>query len=238
MSGGEQAGSSFLKKRTKKLLSLWFSPVRNGGATGTRQSDKKFLLLFSKRSLLLACLLFAPTAQAQEAPVTAILGGLTAAMKAGKSSPFAARVASLAPVIDRGFDLAAILQASIGPRWSGFPPQQQAALATAFRDFTVATWVANFNADDGTRFEILPDRRAAGADIVVATRIIPPAGGPTRLDFVMHETQAGWKAVDMLVDGSISRVAVQRSDFRGLIRDGNPAPLIAMLQDKAAELAR
>ena len=54
----------------------------------------------------------------------------------------------------------------------------------------------------------------------------------------MRNTEGAWKAVDILVDGAISRTAVQRSDFRALLKDNDPGPLIANLKDKAAELAR
>lgn len=198
------------------------------------------MIRISRRAALLL-LLAAGTVQADDAastPVRAMLAGLAAAMKAGRATPFATRAAALRPAILACFDLAAILQASIGPRWSGFTAAQRAELADAFEAFTVATWVANFNADDGTRFELLPEQRNVGEDIVVETRIVPPAGDPTRLDYVMHRTAAGWRAVDMLVDGSISRVAVQRSDFRALLKDGTATPLIAMLREKSADLAQ
>jgi phospholipid transport system substrate-binding protein len=171
-------------------------------------------------------------------PVAALLDGLKAAMKAGRGVPFAARAARLGPIVEASFDLKTILVASVGPRWSGFGLVAQVALLAAFRDFTVATWVANFDADEGQRFEIDPDVRAVGADRVVTTRIVPANGEATRLDYVMRDIAGAWRAVDILVDGSISRAAVQRSDFRALLRDGNPAGLIQNLRDKAAELAR
>ncbi len=193
----------------------------------------------SRRAALLLALI-AGTARADEAaaaPVRGMLAALTAGMKAGRT-PFADRAAALRPAVLACFDLAAILQAAVGPRWSGFSAAQKTDLAEAFETFTVATWVANFNADDGTRVALLAEQRAVGEDVVVETSVIPPSGDPTRLDYVMRKTPAGWRAVDMLVDGSISRVAVQRSDFRALVKDGSAAPLIAMLQDKAAALAR
>ena len=51
------------------------------------------------------------------------------------------------------------------------------------------------------------------------TRIIQDNGEPIRLDYVMRQTDAGWRAVDILLDGTISRVAVQHSDFRALLHD-------------------
>ena len=46
-----------------------------------------------------------------------------------------------------------------------------------------------------------------------------------------------WKAVDVLLDGTISRVAVQRSDFRSLLGTGDAGALIASLERKAMDFA-
>jgi phospholipid transport system substrate-binding protein len=54
---------------------------------------------------------------------------------------------------------------------------------------------------------------------------------------VMLQTPAGWKAVDVLADGAISRVAVQRSDFRGLLANGGVAALVLSLERKVADLS-
>jgi phospholipid transport system substrate-binding protein len=59
----------------------------------------------------------------------------------------------------------------------------------------------------------------------------------TPLDYVMRAEDAGWKAVDILLDGSISRVAVQRSDFRSLLRPGDASALIESLQRKVDQLS-
>jgi phospholipid transport system substrate-binding protein len=47
----------------------------------------------------------------------------------------------------------------------------------------------------------------------------------------------GWQAVDVLTDGSISRVAVQRSDFRGLLMAGGVPALTKGLEHKVALLS-
>jgi phospholipid transport system substrate-binding protein len=43
--------------------------------------------------------------------------------------------------------------------------------------------------------------------------------------------------IDVLLDGTISRVAVQRSDFRGLLADGDASALVASLEQKIADLS-
>ncbi len=53
----------------------------------------------------------------------------------------------------------------------------------------------------------------------------------------MRPENGSWKAVDVLADGSISRVAVQRSDFRQLLADGTGQDLVASLTAKVASLS-
>ncbi len=195
--------------------------------------------MLTRRAVLVAAVAAAAPAWAEAGAVKPIEGfvqALLAGMRAGKATPFAQRAAALQPVLVAAFDLEAILKASIGVRWGTMAAEMQANLLQAFTNFSVATWVANFDSFDGERFEVLPETRTVGADEVVQTRIVPKQGDATRLDYVMRRTGATWKAVDILLDGSISRVAVQRSDFRGLLAKGEAA-LLEMLRSKAADLA-
>jgi phospholipid transport system substrate-binding protein len=171
-------------------------------------------------------------------PIAALDDGLLTVMKEGPTTPFPRRFAMLAPTIERVFDLPGILRACIGPRWAMLGAQDQAGLLEVFRRFTVASYVANFDNFAGERFEIAPDLRSLGTDQVVETRIVAP-GEITRLDYVMRQEADAWKAVDVLLEGTISRVAVQRSDFRGLLgSSGDVSALIASLQHKVADLSR
>ena len=83
-----------------------------------------------------------------------------------------------------------------------------------------------------------PDTRSLGnGDQVAQTRIISSSGESHELDYVMRQTAAAWKAVDVLADGSISRVAVQRSDFRRLVARGGGQALIDSLNQKTVDLS-
>jgi len=170
------------------------------------------------------------------APIAALNDVLLRIMRTGRVSPFAERARTLTPVIERTFDLNQILATSIGPRWPSIPAAQQARLLDVFTRYIVASYVANFDSYDGQRLEILPQTRAIGAEQVVSTEILPKNGDPRRIDYVMRQVNGGWRATDVLLDGTISRVAVQRSDFRSLIAAGDPAPLIASLEAKTTKL--
>jgi phospholipid transport system substrate-binding protein len=163
---------------------------------------------------------------------------LLAAMKAGGRTDFSHRFAMLAPAVDQAFDLPAVLSASIGLEWASLSQQQQGRLLDAFRRYTVASYVANFDNYAGQSFTVSPDTRSLGADrVVVKSRIAPVNGDATELDYVMKQTPSGWKVIDVLAAGSISRVAVQRSDFRHLLSKGGGDALVASLQRKTSDLS-
>jgi phospholipid transport system substrate-binding protein len=168
-------------------------------------------------------------------PAHQLIAGLLQIMKAGSASaPFPRRYDILASVIDETFDLTAILSESVGPAtWDSTPPDQQKALMDTFRRYTVSSYVSSFNQFNGQRFVINPETRSIGKEEVVETKIIPTSGDGHVLSYVMRETPAGWRIVDVLADGSISRVAVQRSDFRRLIREGGAEALSKSLKVKA-----
>ncbi len=171
------------------------------------------------------------------APIQALNEALVAVMKAGKKVRFRDRFEQLVPAIDRAFDLPGILRVSVGPQWATIDPAQKDTLLTVFRRFTVASYVANFDSYDGERFDIAPTLRTSGADQIVGTTMVPTKGDKVRIDYVMREEGNTWKVVDVLLDGTISRVAVQRSDFRALLERGGATALIVSLQAKIADLA-
>src|SRR6516165_7641175 len=93
---------------------------------------------------------------------------------------------------------------------TALPPDQQAALGDAFRRYTIASYVSNFDDYSGERFEVLPGVAAVGNDRVVKTQIVTASGQAHVLAYVMRQTGAGWRVVDVLAEGSVSRVAAQR----------------------------
>jgi len=171
-------------------------------------------------------------------PIRQLSDGLLRIMRAGSGTPFPQRFQMLTPEVDRAFDLSAVLQLSVGPTWSTLPPDQQTSLLAAFRRYTVANYVNNFDNYNGQRFDIQPDTKSLpNGEQLVQTKIVSASGDSHELDYVMRRASGGWKAVDVLADGSISRVAVQRSDFRRLVARGGAQALIQSLNQKTSDLS-
>lgn len=195
-----------------------------------------------RRVLMVGVLaMLAMPARAADGPAQAIAqlnDGLLQVMKAGRTTPFDKRVAILSPIVARVFDLPLLLQNSVGPaRWPSIPDAQKTQLMEVFGQFTVASYVANFDQFNGETFAIAADPRKVGKDVVVQTQLKGNGNENTRLDYVMSDAHGGWHVIDILLDGTISRVAVTRSDYRALLGQGDATRLIESLRGKVASLS-
>ena len=175
----------------------------------------------------------------EAAPITALNAALLTTMKASAAkASFQSRYDMLEPVVKQVFDAPVILKNSVGVLWMTLPAAQQQELATLFEQFTVASYVNGFNGYNGERFNVLPGETALGAKKIVKTQIVPRDGGsPTELDYVLAEDSAGWQVTDVLLNGTISKVAIQASDFASLVNAGDATQLIAALKTKIATLS-
>jgi phospholipid transport system substrate-binding protein len=204
------------------------------------------MMVASRRVLLAAAcsaVIFPGLAQAQSssasatAPIVAWNAALIAVMKAGDSTPFLRRYQMLAPTVDQVFDLQRIIRFSVGAYWGSLPQTQQQKLIQVFRSFIIATYVANFHTYSGEISSVSPTTRPVGAQQVVTSTLSKPSGDSLRIDYVMGQADGGWKVQDILLDGTISRVAVQRSDFTALLSQGDASQLIASLEQKVSTLS-
>jgi phospholipid transport system substrate-binding protein len=201
-------------------------------------TSRRGFLTGSLSLVLLPSLAFAQSAgNPVTAPIEQFSAVLLNVMKAGNSTPFPQRYQMLAPAVDATFDLERILRISVGSYWAGLPPDQQQRLLQVFRAFIVATYVSNFHSYRNRRIIVFPATRAVGSFQVVTSTINKPNRDPVRIDYVMGQSGGGWRVQDILLDGTISRVAVQRSDFASQLSAGNASRLIATLSQKVSLLS-
>jgi phospholipid transport system substrate-binding protein len=174
----------------------------------------------------------------EAAPVAALDAGLLATMQAGSAGQsFAARYAALDPVVKQTYNLPMVVQNSVGFSWPTLPAAQQQQLSALFEQFTVVSYVSQFTSA-GAKFVLLPKEKSLGANKIVETKIVPGDGSaPTELDYVVAGGPSNWQITDVLLNGTISQVAVHASDFSGLVSGGDAAPLIAALKTKITTLS-
>ncbi len=193
--------------------------------------------------IILALMVAAPVgglaATPEAMPIENLNAALIATMKAGSAKiGFKPRYDALAPVVRATLNLPLILRNSVGFRWPSLSSDQQQELAAAFERYTVSSYVDGFSHYSGQTIKVLAAEKALGPMKIVEFEIISSNGSaPVRLDYVMADGDTGWQVADVLLDGTISKVAVQTSDFSALVKRGDASALIAALRAKIANLS-
>jgi phospholipid transport system substrate-binding protein len=149
--------------------------------------------------------------------VRSFYGVLLSNMRDGRVLGESGRLARLAPVVDRTFDIPAMARLAVGPLWTNLNPAQQQQLIAAFGHYVAATYADQFDTYSGEQLQVT-GQRPHGADVVVETRIVKSKGEATRLDYLIRPDQGSRRISDVYLDGSISQLAVHRSEFHSILQ--------------------
>jgi phospholipid transport system substrate-binding protein len=183
--------------------------------------------------LLIAAPLAQPAAAASDPQdvVRSFYGVLLGNMREGRVLGESGRLARLAPVVDRSFDIPAMTRLAIGPSWASLTPAQQQQLIAAFGHYVAATYADQFDTYSGEQLQVTGER-PLGADVVVETRIVKSKGDVTRFDYLLRQDQGGRRISDVYLDGSISQLAVHRSEFHSILQREGVDGLVMALNRK------
>jgi|SRR5579859_6384999 len=191
-------------------------------------------------ALLLATVCVVPATAVGDpaAPVHKLCDTLIEVMKQGKDLGFKGRENKLRPVVGSAYDMNAVTKATLGLAANKLSPEDLAKLSDAYARFSVATYADQFSKWDGERFEIGEPHPGANGNTVVPSVIVTGDGSRTGIDYVVHETDGNWAIVDVLFNGSISQVAVRRSEFLPIYRQNGLDALVTQIDAKAAGMEK
>ena len=196
--------------------------------------------LWKTCAFALACLVAAaaPARAADPAAQTiqSFYNSLLDTMKHGPQLGMQGRYRALEPAVDATFDIPAMIQFIVGPRWSSMSAQDKSALTTAFRRMTVANYAANFQKYDGEQFNVDPNVQQRGPDKLVQTTLAAPGQKPIPLVYRMRNTSGSWKVIDVFLEGYVSELATRRSDFAATLASGGATALIAKINQLSDNL--
>ena len=178
----------------------------------------------------------AADADQADARVRAFYDVLLENMKRAQRTPVRARYEKLEPAVRSFFDLATMTRIAVGPAWTALGADDRQALQEQFARLTIATYASRFDAYSGERFEVDPAIETRGENRVVHSTLVQSKASPIALNYLMHSTGDGWKAIDVYLSGTISELATRRSEFGTLLRSGGPSALIDSLRQRADKL--
>jgi phospholipid transport system substrate-binding protein len=206
-----------------------------------RRPGRRVKIIFPCLAVVFAVVLFAVAAPASASgPQDAIRGfyaTLLTTMKAGPRLGENGRYAALAPVVRQVFDVPFMTRLAVGPDWAGLRPGQQQQVTTAFGRYIAATYADRFDRYSGEALQVGGEQVFAGG-YIVRTRIVKPTGDPVTISYLMRENAGTWQIADVYLDGTISQLATQRSEFHSILRREGVEGLIATLNRKVDLLKR
>ena len=176
-------------------------------------------------ALALAMLLAARPAPAALSEAATVAHDLNASlldvMKNAKTLGYAGRVEKIGPIIDRAFDVPFMAEKVIGRHWNTLDEAARTRWTALFREFLVANYAGRFNDYSGQSFVDLGEEPSAFDTVLVRTRLLNAPEENVDLNYRMHKTDAGWRVIDVILKGTVSELALRRSDYTAVIdRDG------------------
>jgi len=157
-------------------------------------------------------------------------------MQNGPSLGQPGRVAKLAPVVPRVFDIPYMTQLAIGSTaWATLPDQQRQQVMQAFERYVTAVYAERFDKYAGERLEIIGEQ-LTNYGTIVKTQIVKADGERVTLNYLMVNGN-GAQIGDVYLSGTISELAAKRADFSSTLRTQGVPGLIAALNNKALTLA-
>ena len=191
-------------------------------------------------SLLALLALWTLPASAQDAdlsgaraPVEALYAALLEAMQGGESLGLGGRRELVAPAVDGAYDLEFMASKALGRHWRNLAEEQRTAWVRTFRDLTVNTYARRFSSFSGQAFEVGEVSAASRGTAVVQTSIRSPGEEPVEIRYRMRPLEeGGWRIIDVYLNGTVSELALRRSEYSSVIKREGFEYLYRSLREK------
>ena len=172
-----------------------------------------------------------------DATVNSLHEALLNVMKEADALGYQGRFERLYPLLPQLFDLPFMAQKSVGRYWKSTSEEERARLLETFTRFTAANYAGNFDDYTGQVFETLGTEESTHGTMLVRSHLLNPDGETIQLNYRMRLIDGRWKIIDIYLNGTVSELALRRSEYSSLIeREGFDALLVA-LDEKIANLS-
>jgi len=174
---------------------------------------------------------------AASAVIDRLHAALLDVMKHAVELGYEGRAKKLAGVIPQFFDIDFMAHKSLGRHWNDADPAEQKRFLDTFERFMVANYAGRFDGWSGQSFETLGQEPARLDTVIVRSRLIDPEGEDVDLNYRMRQVDGQWRIIDVYLDGTVSELALRRSEFVSIVKRGDFEALLVALDEKIRKLA-
>ena len=199
-------------------------------------------LLFAQISCILALVVAgSTTAETLSHPAVPVVeslhGELLETMRKAETLGYRGRFDKLRAALGESFDLEFMARKAVGRSWKKFSEPERERWLDTFQRVTCANYAGRFTGYSGQSFETLGVDPASHETIMVRTRLIDPDGDNIDLNYRLLETPDGWRIIDVYLDGTVSELALRRSEYSSVIKRDGLDELVASIHRRVDELA-
>ena len=115
------------------------------------------------------------------------------------------------------FDLEFMAQKAVGRSWKKFSPEEKQRWRKSFENVTSAS---------------------SHETMIVRTELENPDGDDVTLNYRLRETPEGWRIIDVYLNGTVSELALRRSEYSSLIKRDGFESLVDTVDQRVADLAK
>jgi phospholipid transport system substrate-binding protein len=157
-------------------------------------------------------------------------------MKRAEPLGFDGRLETIRPVVGETFDLDFMSTKIVGRTWRQLSSEQKQLWHEKFQGYLSANYAGNFKGFDGEAFETLGVEDAARDTQVVKTILRVPGSEDVVLNYRLRQVDAEWRIIDIYLKGTVSELALRRSDFSVILKEKGFPELTVALDRKIADM--
>jgi phospholipid transport system substrate-binding protein len=121
----------------------------------------------------------------------------------------------------------------LGRHWRSVPPADQKRWIDAFTGLTVKTYSEQFDENTGLVFEVGAVQAAPGGTALVRTKLRRANDTPVAIDYRLRPVASGWRVIDIFLNGTVSELALRRSEYTSVLERDGFAKLVTTLQTRS-----
>jgi len=191
--------------------------------------------------LLVAAAVVGAPAGAEDSPAMQVVRQLHeifgSVLREADALGYSGRYDRLAPEIGQALDSEFMARATIGRHWKKLSEEEQQHWVTSFKEYTIVNYATRLDRYTGQSFETLGEKPGQNQTVFVLSRVVDPEGEDIELNYRLRETKTGWKIIDLYAKGTVSELALRRSEYSSVLKQDGFEALVTMLTQKTADQA-
>lgn len=157
-------------------------------------------------------------------------------MKSADTLGFQGRIDRLAPLMKETFDLDFMASKTVGSHWRKLSDADKERWARVFARMTTANYAGRFTGFTGESFVTTGVEEAARGTRMVLTKIVLPEDEDVQINYRLRMKNGEWKVIDVYLNGTVSELALRRSEYSSALKREGLDELIASIETKIEDL--